>query len=264
MLTRRNFLKGTAVGFPMLVFPGLFTHPFPLSGLQLWLKADAITGVSDGADLTTWTDVSGQGHNFSSSGNNNPKYRSSTLLINGLPVVEHGVSGSGANQALKISNANFPTDSWSAATVVIVGRRNIDTEADFHDCGHAINFSRPADGSVSYFPFTSGSILDESFTTVNKTVGNPTPSLANAYMYLVTSAANAWEARLNGTSIHSTGTNTYKGNTADSNIGWSQIPPASSIIKYRGVTGEIMCWNRALDAKEISQVETYLDAKWAI
>ena len=38
--------------------------PDDISGCMLWLKADAITGHSDGDDLTAWTDTSGEGHDI--------------------------------------------------------------------------------------------------------------------------------------------------------------------------------------------------------
>jgi hypothetical protein len=36
----------------------------PTSGMVLWLKADAIKGLADGAAVTQWDDSSGNGRNF--------------------------------------------------------------------------------------------------------------------------------------------------------------------------------------------------------
>ena len=39
------------------------TENLPTTGMLLWLHADAITGVSNGGSVTTWTDSSGNGNN---------------------------------------------------------------------------------------------------------------------------------------------------------------------------------------------------------
>lgn len=56
------------------------------SGLVLWLKADSITGLSNGNPVTAWNDSSGSGNNAAQSdASHQPTYRSSVL--NGQPVV---------------------------------------------------------------------------------------------------------------------------------------------------------------------------------
>ena len=53
------------------------------SGLVLHLDADAITGLSDGDTVSTWTDISGSGNSGSAIGA--PSYH--TGVVNGKPVV---------------------------------------------------------------------------------------------------------------------------------------------------------------------------------
>jgi len=53
-------------------------------GLILWLKADAITGLTDGQTATSWADSSGNGNNYAGSANK-PVYK--TNRLNGYPSV---------------------------------------------------------------------------------------------------------------------------------------------------------------------------------
>jgi len=63
----------------------------PVAGYTAWYDATLITGVSDGAHLSTWNDSSGNGHHLVSqhTSANQPVYYSTTTaqLINGHPAV---------------------------------------------------------------------------------------------------------------------------------------------------------------------------------
>lgn len=61
--------------------------PDAISDLELWLDADAITGLSDGDTVITWADQSGNGNDYTNIGSNTAvKYQ--TGVLNGLPIVE--------------------------------------------------------------------------------------------------------------------------------------------------------------------------------
>jgi len=61
-------------------------QPDSISGLVMWLKADAIVGLSDSDPITTWEDSSSANNDASqSTANKKPLYK--TSVINGLPVV---------------------------------------------------------------------------------------------------------------------------------------------------------------------------------
>lgn len=67
----------------------IFVHPLPRfsrAGLKLWLMADAIGGLADGASIQTWNDGSGQGNDLTqATSGKRPLYK--TNIVNGLPVV---------------------------------------------------------------------------------------------------------------------------------------------------------------------------------
>ncbi|MCX5692091.1 MAG: LamG domain-containing protein [Candidatus Omnitrophica bacterium] len=61
-------------------------QPNNIPNLKFWLKADAITGLSDGSSVSTWSDSSGNGINFTQpTGSRQPVYK--VNIINGCPVL---------------------------------------------------------------------------------------------------------------------------------------------------------------------------------
>ncbi|HXH18411.1 MAG TPA: Calx-beta domain-containing protein [Chitinophagales bacterium] len=55
---------------------------------KLWLRADAITGVADGGSVTTWSDQSGNGNDFTqSTASKKPTYTQSNSNFNNKPTV---------------------------------------------------------------------------------------------------------------------------------------------------------------------------------
>ncbi|HUT08971.1 MAG TPA: LamG-like jellyroll fold domain-containing protein, partial [Thermoguttaceae bacterium] len=78
-----------ALGVKTLAINGTVTvsgpPPLPTEGLQLWLDAGEISGLSDGDTVTQWLDRSGLDHHADNLGRGDPKYVASGL--NGMPVV---------------------------------------------------------------------------------------------------------------------------------------------------------------------------------
>jgi autotransporter-associated beta strand protein len=88
-MKRRNILGlATAAGFMLAVT--LNAAPPVTTGLKLHLDASQLTGLSDGATVTTWTDMSGLGNNATASGSA-ATYQ--TGVLNGLPVVRFNGDG---------------------------------------------------------------------------------------------------------------------------------------------------------------------------
>ncbi len=81
----------------------------------LWLKANEITGVSNGADLLTWTDASGNANTLTApSSTFSPTYQ--TSVINGLPVVRFSKAN---GRIRRTSFTDFPT---TDITVIYVNK----------------------------------------------------------------------------------------------------------------------------------------------
>ena len=71
----------------------------------LWLRADAISNVSDGANIGTWTDESGNANDAVQTTGGKPVYKKSVSTMNGLPTVRFvDPSGSGNGDFLDTSD----------------------------------------------------------------------------------------------------------------------------------------------------------------
>ena len=112
-------------------------QPDDVEGLKLWLKADALTGLSDGDTVTTWADSSGLGNDATQSdGSKKPIYKVS--IINGKPVLRFdGVNDILATAAVANSN--------DAATVIIVAK--VTTKTAY---GHFVCYGTNLSGSWNF------------------------------------------------------------------------------------------------------------------
>ncbi len=98
----------TATAGPPTATPTPIFTPSAITGLQLWLKTDTITGVSSGSPISSWADASGRGNTVTGAAS----YQ--TNAVNGLPAVR-----TTAGQTLRITT-NFPPP----YTVLYVARQN--------------------------------------------------------------------------------------------------------------------------------------------
>lgn len=102
------------------VFPGGgggFT-PLDIAGLQLWLDASAITGLSDTDPIATWIDSSGNGYDATQATSGlRPLYN--TNILNGLPVV-NCVSGGRRMATTSISHGIGTGDFFVSSVVKAV------------------------------------------------------------------------------------------------------------------------------------------------
>ena len=109
----------------------------------LWLKADEITGLSDGNDVTSWTDNSGNSNTVSQSNTSyTPRYYSN--IINGKPVVRWNQADT---RLRKTSFNNIPT---SEVTSIFVNRNSDSNDG-------LISYATAADNN-SYLIFNSGNV----------------------------------------------------------------------------------------------------------
>jgi len=90
-------------------------EPSSLSGLALWLKADALVGYSDGQAVANWADSSGNSRTFTqANAPQRPAFKPN--IINGKPVVRF----TAANSQTMTNATNFSTPS----TVIYLSKQN--------------------------------------------------------------------------------------------------------------------------------------------
>ena len=250
----------------------------PLTGLILWYKTplnfdDGHIFVA-GATPDEWPDSSVSGSDLQARGvtASTPVYRSTGVkLINGRPIVDFtahpsaGFSDSFQTKASIGLPAGYET--LTEASVYTVGRVNNDPAPSGTDKKWGLIKASTVVGTTPAFPFNDGVIYDNTFTTVRKIVGNPTSSLASPFIFGVLSKASSFKARLNGAEMFSTATNTFTSNMADDQfwIGMSSDSSLDTVVTaLDGQIAEVLVYDHFLTAGEITELETYLNTKFAI
>lgn len=225
--------------------------PTDIAGLELWLDASDAGSFTYGTgdNVSQWNDLSGNTrHATQGTGATQPNR---TGTINSLTTVTFA---SGDRMTLP----SFMSGK-AAGTVFMVGKLAQDPPASAAASGPVVRLG--SEGSGHHMPYTDGTIYDNTGSTVRKTVGNPTPSLASAFYYTVITASGDWKARLNGTQIYSTATNT---------VGWRTTAPNAEVGydlaagSFVGQIAEIIVYSSALTGTDLSDVEGYIADKWGI
>src|SRR6185369_14696112 len=107
-------------------------EPDTIAGLQLWLDASQLSGVSPGASVGNWSDSSSSGHVATQSNLlNQPTYQPSAL--NGRPALRFD----GSNDYLDLSDSVISGS--GARTVVWVARPSVVGNRGLIDLGQGSN-----------------------------------------------------------------------------------------------------------------------------
>ena len=227
--------------------------PANLSGLSLWLKADAGVTLS-GSDVTAWADQSGNGNNASSTPGTRPTLVSNTL--NAKPVLRF--DGAGQKMALTSSIGG------TAYTILIVCKNNDNTNG-------------------SMFFWTTEEIFGRYIASITSTSYNA--SARNKFILSENDAGGgegdsiiAWSSTavnnnyFIGTAIQNGGGKAYSnGSGGNDSLGTFAGSNTFDLIggydfgyELDGDVAEIIAYNRAVTTPERQQVEGYLNTKYAI
>jgi len=231
--------------------------PSDLSGLSMWLKADAGVTLS-GLNVTAWADQSGNGRNATPV-DVSPTFNASEL--NNKPTISLSSISGGTNKSLQISG-NPMGESGSTAFVVNYVDKNIFNS----DNNGALlgNFGNASDGS--HWPFGPENSVYDSFATDSRknNLGIP-EGILNWNIYSVFSEDNNWKLFCNGNEFYSDSENVYSTSIANSTslyVGMQNNAGSNQVFK--GKVAEVVIYNRVLTSTERQQVEQYLFNKYAI
>lgn len=240
--TAGNVSLPTSLNLHTVTPPTLDTAlPSAITGLKLWLKADAITGVSNGGIVSSWPD---------SSGNNTPANAAAgeepTLITNasnGLPVVRFDGS-----RALW-SNA---VASYTSQTVIAVIKPTVSSSSSTTIRGGAIQFFVNSDGKIAVNVQSVTSICESaaSVSQSNYQVVAFTYAAGSVYGMWVNSLAD----RSGATTVSITNDNSITAIGRNSN--WAE--------SFLGDIAEIACYDRVIAIDEINAVMKGLNTKWGI
>ncbi|HQF43478.1 MAG TPA: Calx-beta domain-containing protein, partial [Ignavibacteriaceae bacterium] len=154
----------------------------------LWLKADEITGLSDGNNVTSWTDYSGNGNTLSQSNTTyTPRYYSN--IINNKPVVRWEQADT---RLRKTSFNNFPS---TAVTSTFVNRNSDSNDG-------LISYATAADNN-EYLIFNSGNV------TQYRGGNNASGQVINGNTWRIVTAT--WCSSTGSWLLYRNGTQSYSG-----------------------------------------------------
>jgi hypothetical protein len=260
-----------------LHWPASWT-PADLADLRAWYKADAITGLSDGDPVSTWSDSSGGGYDLTQTSTARPLYQTNTL--NGLPVVEFD----GSNDTLDASTAadwKFLHDSTgSSAFVVVKVGTSSDPNAAYgiagNNAGASANHgwcllyddraSVPRDDVLQNFIArgVSGS------PTVSNTSSNNAMGANTAQLLGVVSdpangtAANRSSMRVNGGTAIANNTTTFAASTSNPTFTFQLGAQGNNSALLLGYIAEVVICDAVLSSTNREKVEGYLAHKWGL
>lgn len=230
--------------------------PVDISGITFWLPADAISGLSDGGAIGTWTDQSDEENNaIQSNADRKPLYK--TNIVNGKPVVRF--DGTDDFLTFPISMCS----GFTAGEIFIVVRINTDPPVDQAQSGlYDFGFFNDA-GGATHFPFTDGKIYDDfgSFSNRKTTVDPATDLSSGFHIYNVTSAANLWTSRLDGVQLFTTATNSVFFSSLPF-LGKSHANDGDFFLD--GDIAEAIMYSVALSIANRAKILDYLQNKYAL
>ena len=223
-------------------FGGAFS-PDDISGLYLWLKADAITGLSNNDPVGTWIDSSAAGDDATQATSaEKPTYKTNTL--NGLPVVSFD-----GGDALD-SPASAAQKPFSHFAVVRV--------TDFDNYRQIMNASGA--GINWRANITTGYPNLDKQGSVNIGTASSGPSANTWAIWTITySGSGDWVWYLDGSSVGS-GTADVTFNASTIRIG---ADPGYS-YPFLGDLAEILCYDTVLSTGDRGDVTAHLQSKYAL
>jgi hypothetical protein len=215
-----------------------------LTSLVLNLDASAITGLSDGDAVETWSDISGEDNHATQSGTSNrPIYK--TGIINSLPVVNFNPST--ARQFLIINSTNSGIETTPAFTYFVVMSRSVTSNLAVLTKS-AMNYQF-LDYSAGWYVGAQGRAITRSTDTPQIFVGQ-----------LDTTSARRW---LNGVQMDSS---TGAADTENSHYRFYGIGAYSTVSNnpFNGNIAQIIVSAEICNATVMQNIVSGLAQKWGI
>ena len=233
---------------PTAAFPNP-SQLIPTSGLSLWLKADAGVTTS-GSNVTAWADQSGNGNTMTAEIGAEPLYAPNGL--NGKPVIDFN------NSKYLTANVDYTLTAQTSIAVFKYSSNSstygrIISQWD----GSTWDFQLPN----SYIPFLKNEGNEQIATYAG---GFKIPkAVMDGSNYIAISKHNGsqFTLRLNGGNEQS-GESTLNTHISKIRISASNVLGSSDFFNSK--IAEVIIYNREITGLERQQIESYLNAKYAI
>lgn len=256
------------------IFSGTVAQATPItSGLQVWLKADAIGGLSNGQNVTEWLDSSAEANSaysaLQNTANNKPIYV--TNAINGLPVVRFEDSD--------LATSGDPAvDDWMAITTDNAGTRASFSALDLTS-GVTIFAVVDATGSRNRAPIFGGQEGEFDVTASSPTprirtyrsatpvtyAGSPGGFFIAQYQHsnIAANQSNSVEVFANGTSV---ATDNFTNGSADLLSELVNLGTTDELgdAFFGGDLAELLVYSGVLSETDRNAVGVYLESKYAL
>jgi len=234
--------------------------PRDIEGLAAWYRADDLSALSYGANVSTWPDFSGHGYDLTA-GSSPPTFENVTTR-------GQGVRFSGA-AGCYLSHSDPGTAAYRAAqpTIFVVCKADDSTPTARQA---VIGYGNPA-GAGSRYEYgiqTDGDVYagfnGAPFSVAAYLFATPYPSRWGAVSIHTWRAGNpTFSYGFNGNRY--AGINTFDTATFSGNAGlYVGCEGATSPHLFDGEIYEVLVYDRALTASEASEVEHYLAVKWQL
>ncbi len=222
------------------------------AGVAMWLRADKITGKAEGAALDQWIDYSGNGKKAKQfTATAQPKYRSTTLLMNFNPVVQFD----GSDDRLDFPDRLGITDTkvfTIASTIRATSYGSQGSILGGAAYGMANYFHPDGRQKIHYH-----NVGDLGLSTKTNTAGIP-----NLLMSSRTTAAGNYEFYNNGAADGIFTNATSFSTDGIARVGGSYTP--GNYNPLHGVVGDLIVYNRPLTSTERQKINTYLSIKYGV
>lgn len=241
ILLRRRSARRRTSGF----------SPTQVTGLAAWYRADAITGLTNGAAVATWPDSSS--NNLAGTQGNatsRPSYQ--TGVLNGLPVVRFD----GVNDLIESGASASPANSTTFAVL-----RPTTAAAALTIRG---SFSGSNTGGLQYRINNGKQLLVKQFVAQIGSPGTATVSttvFSVAACTLATGTGGAYAFYLNGTADGSGATTETLASGMTTLIGMGQ---GGTNEAFSGDIAELIFYSTVLSTADRNAVTAYLGTKYGI
>jgi hypothetical protein len=231
--------------------------------LGTWYDGADSSTITYSTGISQWSDKSGFGrHATQGTGADQPIYNPTGGLVNGMPSLRF------TGTSMSLFTPFFGALGLSAIEAFYVFKVDLDPAFGVDAVAGALLGNWGTDTAGEHEPFSDGNVYLGFCSTVRKTVGDPTPSLASPRIISMRSAASDWTYAIDGTTFYTTATNTF----ATRSVALAGQQPrigcapnnAGNQFGLVGNVGEIIICFGLLTARERQLLEGHLAWKWRL
>lgn len=223
----------------------------PPSGVQVWYSVDSFVALSDGASLTNWPDISGNGnHLLRTIGN--AVY--STTAMNGRPSVTFGGDVYQSTSAIDLSGTDDVTFLVVVKSVATSTQIILEFGPNWFGGTGGIFMSVDTASSTVGYGHRWGGVASSTATASGITSGGVVIGTSDGAL-----TTGETEIELNGiVATSGAGNTTGNFNSQNLNVG----ARSGGVANLSGSISEIILWNRKLNSSELSAARNYFMAKY--